>query len=434
MRRPKPIAALTCTVALLMILAGTSNGLRAQNAESRTHGQRDELHRQAQGGGELKITSYPAGANVSVDGVDTRKVTPMSIELRSGKHQITIFVPNSGWAPDFLTVDIGPGNKELNVTLLPILTVGPAGPQGPQGPAGPQGPQGLTGPMGPAGPQGPKGADGAQGPVGATGAQGTQGPAGPIGPAGPQGPSGPAGTITVPIPPAQDFYVLGALDTANLPNSVSNPSMYYSPDVQPAIARFVSDEFNGMSLDTNRWSWFNQSTSTATLANSLLTLSVPAAAGTAMNGITQPTPPGPWTVVLKVNAMDLIPIRPYPFAALVLSDSTGKIIMFCVSFRDVNATLALSVDYWTNATNYSGISPFSATKLPSYFPWWLKVQDDGTNLNFFYSGTGSVYTQILSVSRTAFLPAGPTKVGIGVGSDGANTPVNAVFDYFRQTQ
>jgi hypothetical protein len=276
--------------------------------------------------------------------------------------------------------------------------VGPPGPQGPAGPAGPQGPQG---------------------------------PAGATGPQGPAGPAGPAGA------PAGDFYLLGSPDTANLPNSVSNPTAYLSPDVQPAHPGTLDDEFNGTSLDTTRWAWFNQNTvtgnATATLANSLLTLSAPAAAGISLNGITQPVPATPWTVVLKVNAMDLIPMGPFPLCDLVLSDSTGAIIAFGVSFRNTNAALGLSVDYLTNATAYIS-SPFGPATLPSYFPWWLKVQDDGTDLKFSYSGTGSVYTQVLSVSRTAFLASGPTQVGIAVSSNGANTPVNGAFDYFRQTQ
>jgi hypothetical protein len=131
--------------------------------------------------------------------------------------------------------------------------------------------------------------------------------------------------------------------------------------------------------------------------------------------------------------MDVIPMGPFPLCDLVLSDLTGRIIAFGVSFRNVNGALGLSVDYLANATTYMS-TQFGPDTLPSYFPWWLKVQDDGTYLKFSYSGTGSVFTQVLSVSRSAFLSSGPTQVGIAVGSNGANTQVNGAFDYFRQTQ
>jgi hypothetical protein len=138
--------------------------------------------------------------------------------------------------------------------------------------------------------------------------------------------------------------------------------------------------------------------------------------------------------VLKVNAMDLSPMQPTPLSALVLSDSTNKLIVFGVFFANPSAALGLTVGYWPSVADANGGNPFGTTMLPSTFPWWLKVQDDGTNLTFSYSGTGSVYTQIGSVSRTVFLLSGPTKVGIAVGSDVADTPVNGAFDYFRQIQ
>jgi len=162
--------------------------------------------------GSLKVTSFPSGAQVIIDDVNTGKLTPMSTSLSIGEHTVRVQIPSSGWNPDVRTVTIVAGNNDLSVTLLPSLTIGPIGPQGPKGDPGPAGPKGDTGALGPvgpaglkgdAGPQGPKGEVGAVGPAGLTGpqgAQGTAGPEGPVGPAGPggptgqQGPAGPAGT------------------------------------------------------------------------------------------------------------------------------------------------------------------------------------------------------------------------------------------------
>lgn len=152
--------------------------------------------------GALKVTSFPSGANVSVDGVDTGKLTPMNISVAVGLHTVVVSIPNSGWNPDTRTVEVVAGNNDLSVTLLPILTTGPIGPPGPKGDPGPQGlagaagPAGATGAAGPTGPQGATGLTGPTGPKGDTGATGAAGPAGPqgaTGPAGPQGLQGPAG-------------------------------------------------------------------------------------------------------------------------------------------------------------------------------------------------------------------------------------------------
>ena len=93
--------------------------------------------------GSLKVTSFPAGAKVYVDGADTGKTTPMSVSVSVGTHVVKVQIPGSGWAPAESTATIVEGNNDLSVTLLPALTQGPEGPPGPDGPQGPQGPPGL---------------------------------------------------------------------------------------------------------------------------------------------------------------------------------------------------------------------------------------------------------------------------------------------------
>ncbi len=95
--------------------------------------------------GTLKVTSFPTGAQVIVDGVGTGKLTPMNISLADGDHIITVQIPDSGWNADTRTVTIVPGNNDLSVTLLPVLAVGPAGPPGPKGDKGDQGAPGVNG-------------------------------------------------------------------------------------------------------------------------------------------------------------------------------------------------------------------------------------------------------------------------------------------------
>jgi len=123
--------------------------------------------------GTLKVTSFPSGANVLIDGQPTGKLTPMSASLLLGNHTVTVSIPNSGWRADTRTVTIVAGNNDLSVTLLPTLTQGPPGPAGPQGIQGPQGPQGEKGEKGDPGDKGDKGDTGDAGPAGPPGPPGT---------------------------------------------------------------------------------------------------------------------------------------------------------------------------------------------------------------------------------------------------------------------
>jgi hypothetical protein len=95
--------------------------------------------------GTLKVTSFPSGAEVIVDGVNTGKLTPMNISLVDGDHIVTVQIPGSGWNPDTRTVTIVSGNNDLSVTLLPTPIPGPPGPQGDRGDQGLQGIQGIQG-------------------------------------------------------------------------------------------------------------------------------------------------------------------------------------------------------------------------------------------------------------------------------------------------
>ena len=94
--------------------------------------------------GTLKVTSFPSGAEVIVDGVNTAKVTPMNVSLADGDHVVIVRIPGSGWNPDTRTVTIVPGNNDLSVTLLPTATLGPPGPKGDKGDKGDNGTNGTS--------------------------------------------------------------------------------------------------------------------------------------------------------------------------------------------------------------------------------------------------------------------------------------------------
>ena len=119
--------------------------------------------------GSLSVTSFPAGAEVQVDGASTGKVTPMQVALPVGTHEVTVLIPGDTWAPVTRSVSVRPGRNELRVTLVPVLTQGPPGAPGPPGPAGPPGPPGAMGDPGPPGPPGPPGLMGDPGPPGPPG-------------------------------------------------------------------------------------------------------------------------------------------------------------------------------------------------------------------------------------------------------------------------
>ena len=452
----------TILLMFLTIFAGAWTALSAQQGVNddggASRGDRDDRGQNA----KLKVTSFPSGAHVSIDGEELRKVTPMTAELQPGPHQVRVFARGSGWNADAQTVQLVPGDNELDVTLIPTVTVGPPGPQGPvgfpgaPGPPGPQGPKGdmgSTGPagpsgangsQGPAGPVGPIGVSGAQGPAGLigpagpSGANGAQGPVGPIGPAGAQGAVGPTGPTGPQGPPGvvpQSTYVLGKQDSNDLPTSVANPTAYYGLDAQPALPGGLDDEFNGVSLDSTRWSWFNQGGASASLGNSLITLQAPPNTGQDARGIYQAAPAPPWTAVAKLVALDMASYANYAQTGILLVDGSGRAVTCVVSVRSTSPTFGFDFSYWSNGNSYSNTPNGIFDTMPTViFPLYLKVQDDGTHITCSFSRTGTTYFQVGQVNRTQWLTSGPQGVGLLIGSNASNQVAAGTYEYFRQTQ
>lgn len=109
------------------------------------------------GYGALKVSSFPEGASITVDGISSGKITPAVTFATVGTHSVTVASADPGWNSDTRTVKVKAGFNDLTVTLLPKLTIGPQGPIGPMGPPGLQGAAGVTGPQGPKGDQGIQG-------------------------------------------------------------------------------------------------------------------------------------------------------------------------------------------------------------------------------------------------------------------------------------
>lgn len=91
------------------------------------------LEAQAAMHGVLRVTSFPPGAEVWVDGTFTGQTTPALLLLGTGEHLVMAKAPDGGWAPAQKSVVIERGVNALSLTLVPEGVQGPPGPQGPPG-------------------------------------------------------------------------------------------------------------------------------------------------------------------------------------------------------------------------------------------------------------------------------------------------------------
>lgn len=202
-----------------------------------------------------------------------------------------------------------------------------------------------------------------------------------------------------------------------------------TPDTPPGSAGSLDDEFNSGSFDTGRWTWGNQGSATATVANGYLKLYDPAHAGDAKKYIYQATPGTPWEVTAKVCTVGKM--ANYIVGGVVISDATGKLIVFNSGYDATPDTYMLAVTRYNSVSSFNGYA--QDWPQPAGVPIYMRIKDDGTNLTYSYSRDGAHFFQFLQQSRTTFLASGPTRVGLVVDANSCGSDAMLTCDWFRRT-
>lgn len=83
--------------------------------------------------GTLRVSSFPPGAEVWIDGTFTGKTTPAILLIATGEHLVMAKAPDAGWAPAQKSVVVESGVNAVSLTLVPQGVQGPPGPPGPPG-------------------------------------------------------------------------------------------------------------------------------------------------------------------------------------------------------------------------------------------------------------------------------------------------------------
>ncbi|MEW2431512.1 ThuA domain-containing protein [Micromonospora sp. NPDC047644] len=219
---------------------------------------------------------------------------------------------------------------------------------------------------------------------------------------------------------------LTVTDSKGAKSYATVPVRVDAPDTSCFGAR--SDDFNGNSLDKERWSVVRE--------NQLYSLSggalqLPTAVGDlygarndATNLVLQPAPTGAWEMTTKVT----LPVTAnYQQAGLLVygdDDNYAKVDLLYNSSR--------RVEFIRETAGTPRNEGADATNAPAGDTVYLRVTSDGTNLTAAFSADGQTFTP---VGRSAAL-AGITNPRIGVFAlnGGTEAPVvNAAFDSFQVT-
>ncbi len=239
--------------------------------------------------------------------------------------------------------------------------------------------------------------------------------------------------------PAGNTTVLDANGTtAPLPGCNKIPAAPWGIDGPPctpnALDTEFTDTFQIAGINSPEWTWVNQNSATATLANGVVILEAPNRAGSDnLNCIVKPLPATPYNFVSliypNVNAFN----TGY-FIMAFYESGTGKLETIAITpFSGFQTTI--NVSRWTSVTALSS-SPISNTNgTTNIFPVNFALRGDGTNIVFYSSPDGIHYQNQYSEAKNAFFGTAPDKVGFCIDnqrtSSGAAT-ASMEIDYFRQ--
>jgi len=134
-----------------------------------------------------------------------------------------------------------------------------------------------------------------------------------------------------------------------------------------------------------------------------------------LNVILQNTPATPYTMWARISSN--AGSSAYSEYGIVLADGSGKYI----SFDFETNPLTIEYNTYSSATARAGNTTISAIGPPL-----IGINDDGTNLNLLVSYDGVSSFKQYSVSRTAYLGSGPTKIGFFTNGFSESLTMNVV--------
>jgi hypothetical protein len=226
-------------------------------------------------------------------------------------------------------------------------------------------------------------------------------------------------------------YVLGDAD-GTLTNAAKNSSVYMSPDVSPASADSMDDEFDdtsGMSGTVNglnaRWTWKNQGSVTiGSYKNGWVNIGWTGNNGSAHVAriIAQALPSAPYAFVAKLCFHGPIALSANTFAGLFFYENgTSKFLM-----NGFGAIGSANIPYVA-----SGTANVNTGNSCGHWPvLYLKSSRSGTVLTMQFSRNGVNFDTIATRNLTDDFTTAPDYIGVGI--DPYSQPCNVDIDFFRR--
>lgn len=209
-------------------------------------------------------------------------------------------------------------------------------------------------------------------------------------------------------------------------SSGAPPAISLGPDWPPASPTTYDDEFTEGSLDP-KWTVAAPSGSgSPVVSGTFLSIGTTPTGSDHFTTVLQSVPATPYAITAKCFMQG--PNINFYYGGLCLGDSTGKVI----TLYPQNGP-EVGFNNWNSNTSYNSSNGSASVVMGAYL--YLRFADDGTNITASYSNDGVNFVILAVVSRTAFLTAGPTLMGLMGGNNLSTSNPETWFscDWFRRT-
>jgi hypothetical protein len=204
-----------------------------------------------------------------------------------------------------------------------------------------------------------------------------------------------------------------------------------------------NDEFEfGTSIDltgaryagATPWSWVNQGTAAALIAEGSLVLTGQNASGTSHNLLTQPVSAASWEYTCKLSGTNIGATSEF---GMIVGNSAGAFLTFNIY---PSSGVEFLIQNFSSPTAYGGTTYLSSGNVPGaggvMSEGYMQLLFDGTTIffNFSPSGIPGSFETVFSTLAATFLGGAPTIVGLNINSTGTGAgALIGVFDWFRRT-
>lgn len=185
--------------------------------------------------------------------------------------------------------------------------------------------------------------------------------------------------------------------------------------------------------DFTGFGWINQGASTLSVTRGFARFNVPVSATNNLRMYTKAYTPNK-TVTMAFNWF--IEEKDFFYAGIVIRNNTsGKAIIFVVAFDTANSKgdsiKPLVFKFDSPVTfNSEGITTPKYSSMVGLPLFWLRVEDDNTNLKFSVSPNGLDWDEIFSEPRTTYLT--PEQIGVIVNSANSSPGTINVFSWLEE--